>query len=98
MDPLTMFSCPFRHDTTLQQHRLLSITANVTSWGAARTSQNAQYANFVERRQREVRLCPGPMGGDFSGSSTVASRNTLLHDGATNATWSGHFYPEAVPP
>src|SRR5215213_1650917 len=41
MDPLTMFSCPFRHDTTLQQHRLLSITANVTSWGAARTSQNA---------------------------------------------------------
>jgi hypothetical protein len=24
MDPLTMFSCPFRHDTTLQQHRLPS--------------------------------------------------------------------------
>jgi hypothetical protein len=47
MDPLTMFSCPFRHDTTLQQHRLLSITANVTSWGAARTSQNPQNANFA---------------------------------------------------
>src|SRR5215208_265221 len=30
MDPLTMFSCPFRHDTTLQHHRLLSVTANVT--------------------------------------------------------------------
>src|SRR5215217_1191251 len=48
MDPLTMFSCPFRHDTTLQQHRLLSITANVTSWGAARTSQNAHKAKFRE--------------------------------------------------
>src|SRR5215217_1384567 len=38
------------------------------------------------------------MGEDFSGSCAVASRNTLLHNGATNATWSGHFYPEAVPP
>jgi hypothetical protein len=26
------------------------------------------------------------------------SRNPLIHNGATNATWSGHFYPEAVPP
>ena len=38
-----------------------------------------------------------PMGGDFSGSRVVASRNSLLQDGATNATWSGHSYPEAVP-
>jgi hypothetical protein len=54
MDPLTMFSCPFRHDTTLQQHRLLSITANVTSWGAARTSQNPQNANFALSQLCEV--------------------------------------------
>src|SRR5215217_2368830 len=56
MDPLTMFSCPFRHDTTLQQHRLLSITANVTSWGAARTSENPQKAKFAERQKAEVQL------------------------------------------
>src|SRR5215211_509259 len=47
--------------------------------------------NFRERRLGEVRLGPGPMGGDFSGSSTVTSRNPLLHDGATNATWSPRF-------
>ena|SRR5215211_7565263 len=38
MDPLTMFSCTFRHDTTLQQHRLLSVTANVTEPSGERTS------------------------------------------------------------
>jgi hypothetical protein len=55
-------------------------------------------ANFLERRKREVRLSPGPMGEEFSGSSAVTCRNALLHDGATNVTWSGHCYPEAVPP
>jgi hypothetical protein len=39
---------------------------------------------------------PGPMGGDFSGSSDVTTRNILLHDGATNATWSGRFDAEGV--
>src|SRR5829696_6696590 len=37
------------------------------------------------------------MGVDFSGSRVVASRNTLLHDGATNATWSGCFDLGTVP-
>src|SRR5215208_5076397 len=37
------------------------------------------------------------MGVDFSGSRVVASRNTLLHDGATNATWSGRFDLGTVP-
>jgi hypothetical protein len=41
---------------------------------------------------------PDPMGGDFSGSGAVTSRNPLLHDGATNATWSGRFDLWTVPP
>src|SRR5215203_1646124 len=44
---------------------------------------------------REAPHSPAPMGGDFSGSCAVTSRNALLHNEATNATWSGHFYPEA---
>src|SRR5829696_5376481 len=48
MNPLTMFSCTFRHDTTLQQHRLLSVTANVTEPSGERTSENAQKAKFAE--------------------------------------------------
>src|SRR5215212_91929 len=63
-----------------------------------RTSENTQLTNFLELRACEVRLCPGPMGEKFSGSWSVTSRNPLIHNGATNATWSGHFYPEAVPP
>src|SRR5215217_9547964 len=55
-------------------------------------------ANFLELRYGEVRLGPGPMGRDFSGSCVVTSRNALLHDGATNAIWSGRFDPEEVPP
>jgi hypothetical protein len=47
MNPLTMFPCTFRHDTTLQQHRLLSVTANVTEPSCERTSENPQYANFA---------------------------------------------------
>src|SRR5918998_3323162 len=49
----------------------------------------SRWQNFLELRHGEVRLFPGPMGVDFSGSRVVASRNTLLHDGATNATWLG---------
>jgi hypothetical protein len=40
----------------------------------------------------------GPMGGVFSGSCVVTSRNPLIHDGATNATWLGRFDPKTVPP
>jgi hypothetical protein len=40
-----------------------------------------------------VRLGPAPMGEYFSGSSAVTSRNSLLHDGATNATRSRRFRP-----
>jgi hypothetical protein len=42
-------------------------------------------ANFGER-QGEVRHSPAPMGEDFSGSCNVASRNPLIHNGATNTT------------
>jgi hypothetical protein len=35
-------------------------------------------------RQSSVGL--GPMGQEFSGNGDVASRNALLHNGATNAT------------
>ena len=55
-------------------------------------------ANFVELRLGEVRLCPGPMGRKFSGNCDVASRNPLLHDGATNATKSRRLESEVVPP
>jgi hypothetical protein len=51
---------------------------------------------FRERHQREVRSSLGLMGEDFSGSSTVTSRNSLLRNGATNATWSPHFDAEGV--
>jgi hypothetical protein len=36
--------------------------------------------NFSERRLGEVRLSPGPMGENFSGSWSVTNRNSLLHD------------------
>jgi hypothetical protein len=38
------------------------------------------------------------MGQDFSGSYTVTSRNPLLHDGATNATWSPRFEANGATP
>jgi len=44
------------------------------------------HPNFLELRQGEVRLSPGRMGQDFSGSCAVASRNPLIHEGATNTT------------
>jgi hypothetical protein len=55
MNPLTMFPCTFRHDTTLQQHRLLSVTANVTEPSGERTSENLQNAKFVEFVLYELR-------------------------------------------
>src|SRR5215208_315940 len=75
MDPLTMFSCPFRHDTTLQQHRLLSITANVTSWGAARTSQNPQKAKFAEFGEGEVRRISIP--GSWVNKGKIKGRGVM---------------------
>ncbi len=38
------------------------------------------------------------MGRDFSGSCTVTSRNSLIHNGATIATKSESFDAEGVPP
>ena len=51
-------------------------------------------AIFLERRKGEVRSSPGPMGEKFSGSWSVTSRHPLIHNGATNATWSGAFRPQ----
>jgi hypothetical protein len=50
--------------------------------------------NLLELRQGEVHLSPAPMGEHFLGSCTVASRNYLIHDGATNATKSERFEHE----
>ena len=36
-------------------------------------------------------LVPTPMGENFSGSSIVTSRNSLIQKGATTATNSGRF-------
>jgi hypothetical protein len=54
--------------------------------------------NFGELHKGEVRLSPGPMGEDFSGSRTVTSRNPLIHNGATTATKSERFEAEGVSP
>src|SRR5215212_10642772 len=62
------------------------------------TSAKAARANFAELRQREVRLSPGPIGENFSGSCIVTSRNSLIHNGATTATKSERFGAEWMPP
>jgi hypothetical protein len=56
------------------------------------------YANSVEFRKGEVRLSPGPIGENFSGSCIVTSRNSLIHNGATTATKSERFDAKGVPP
>ena len=38
------------------------------------------------------------MGGSFSGSCIVTSRNSLIHNGATTATKSERLDAEGVPP
>jgi hypothetical protein len=55
-------------------------------------------ANFSELRHGEVLLIPGPMGEDFSGSSTVTSRNSLIQIGATNGTKSERIDVKRVSP
>src|SRR5215218_6342288 len=44
--------------------------------------------------------CPhdvdSPPGEHFSGSCTVTSRNSLIHNGATNGTKAGRFDPKGV--
>jgi hypothetical protein len=51
---------------------------------------------FRELRYGEVRLSSGPGVQDFSGSSAVTSRNSLLHNSATNGTNSPCFDAEGV--
>ena len=53
-------------------------------------------ANFLELRHDEVRLVPGRLGENFSGSCIDTSRNPLIHNGATTATKSGRFHPKGV--
>src|SRR5215203_760112 len=55
-------------------------------------------ANFRELRHCEVRLVPSPMDENFSGSCTVTSRNSLIHNGATTVTKSASFDAEGAPP
>ena len=55
------------------------------------------FLNLLELRKGEVRLSPGPMGENFSGSCIVTSRNSLIHNGATTATKSERFDAEGVP-
>ena len=47
---------------------------------------------------RRSSVGPGPMGQEFSGNCDVASRNALLHNGATNATRSRRSDSEEAPP
>ena len=50
-----------------------------------------QQMDFAFWRKGEVRLSPSPMGEHFSGSCTVTSRNSLIHNGTTNGTKSERF-------
>ncbi len=52
--------------------------------------------DFAFWRKGEVRLSPGPMGEHFSGSCTVTSRNSLIHNSATNSTKSPRFDAKGV--
>ena len=65
-------------------------------FGVARALQSV--ANFGELCHGEVRLSPGPVGEDFSGSCTVTSRNPLIQIGATNGTKTERFDAKGVPP
>src|SRR4051794_17201912 len=47
---------------------------------------------------RRSSVGPGPRGQEFSGNCDVASRNTLLHNGATNATRLRRSDSEEAPP
>jgi hypothetical protein len=66
--------------------------------GAACLTRRPSDTDFLELRKREVRSNPGPMGEEFSGNCNVASRNALLHNGATNATRSRLSDPYEAPP
>src|SRR5215208_3955789 len=52
--------------------------------------------DFASWRKGEVRLSPGSMGEDFSGSCAVTSRNPLIHKGATNSIKSARFDVKGV--
>jgi hypothetical protein len=52
--------------------------------------------HFLGLREGEVRLVPGRLGENFSGSCIVTSRNPLIHIGATTATKSWRFHPKGV--
>src|SRR5829696_4463752 len=47
---------------------------------------------------RRSSALPGPRGQEFSGNCDVASRNPLIHNGATNATRSRRSDSEEAPP
>jgi hypothetical protein len=61
------------------------------TWGEQRHFVIALRTNFAETRLGEVRLVPGRIGENFSGSYIVTSRNPLIHIGATTATNSERF-------
>jgi hypothetical protein len=64
MDPLTMFSCPFRHDATLQQYRLLSVTTTVTTIiFSARAGPDPPKISLV--RLEAMYACVSESGGGF---------------------------------
>jgi hypothetical protein len=52
----------------------------------------------VGHRRRDGRGDGVILGKGIEKTCAVASRNPLLHDGATNATWSPRLDSEAVPP
>jgi hypothetical protein len=70
----------------------------ITQMGYFRLSLVKRPSDSWERRKGEIRLNSGLRVLDFSGSSTVTSRNCLLHKGATNSTRSPRFDAEVLTP
>jgi hypothetical protein len=67
-------------------------------WAISRLSLVKQPSDFWERRKGEIRPSSGLRVLEFSGSSTVTSRNGLLHQGATTATYSPLLDAEGLVP
>src|SRR5215212_8639800 len=54
--------------------------------------------SFLRTPVGRTSVGPGLMGQEFSGNCDVASRNSLLHSGATKATRSRRSDSEEAPP
>jgi hypothetical protein len=57
---LDLFPCPFRHDTTLQHYRLLSIAESLARWGLLKHAMPARRRRSCILESRTRSLAPTP--------------------------------------